>query len=563
MDNPVNTGEAMVQCPICKKLLPAGSRFCPNDGTPLTETAALSGVPTPSATFPSFSDIELPTIVGGRYRLVAVRGGGGMARVYQAVDQTLEREVAVKLISPQLRSDPEFDARFQREARIASKLQDPHIVVVHDFGIDPAHGPYLVMEYLQGQSLREHLQTKGPLPYKATLQLAGQLLLALIHAHGQGIIHRDIKPDNIFLVNISGVRLHVRVLDFGIARIMNRDAGNAQLTSPGAVLGTPRYMSPEQLAGAPLDARSDLYSAALVIYEALTGQLPHTRSKNLAELCPEVPPQFQALISQCLEADPDKRPSSALEAFLQLQEMGKASGVLLLPAGAMERLAEARRQAQGLRASGDTNTTLPHVSPGARRWRRLLLGLVAAVVVAGLLMLVKYLFFTTGPAGETGPESLLGIKIGDEQQGVVDRLKLTRGGVLDPFATPRKPAYLGHALRVEDLSLEPGAQARLDVRRTAEEDICVLFVDGKVRAVVLRKPASGSTSRGFRLGGLVGELYDRYPEESEAQDVKLLPEEDPEKRRHVLVHRYDRQGIAFEIYGSKVAAITLYPPRGQ
>src|SRR5207302_11359954 len=173
------------------------------------------------------------------------RGGGGMAQVYRAIDTILEREVAVKQINPELRAEPEFDARFQREARIASQLADPHIVVVHDFGLDAAHGPYLVMEYLQGQTLREKLAT-GPLPLKAGLQLSAQLMLALMHAHNKGIVHRDIKPDNVFLLNVSGVRLHVRVLDFVIARILRRDdttARNAMLTIPGSVLGTPRYMA--------------------------------------------------------------------------------------------------------------------------------------------------------------------------------------------------------------------------------------------------------------------------------------------------------------------------------
>src|SRR5439155_1819293 len=190
---------------------------------------------------------------------------------------TLEREVAVKVINPELRNDPEFDARFGREARIASQLADPHIVVVHDFGIDANLGPYIVMEYLHGQSLRERLATTGPLPYKAGLQLSAQMMLALIHAHDKNIIHRDIKPDNIFFLNQSGVRLHVRVLDFGIARILRGDdplAGDQPLTQPGAVLGTPRYMSPEQLAGLPVDARSDLYSIAMVMHEAMTGKLP-------------------------------------------------------------------------------------------------------------------------------------------------------------------------------------------------------------------------------------------------------------------------------------------------
>src|SRR5438128_669706 len=188
----------VIQCPTCKKTWEEGVRFCPEDGTPLSETAAQGSVPTPTAVRrPATVQLQLPTVVGARYRLDELRGGGGMAKVYKGFDLNLQREVAVKLINPELRNDPEFDARFQREARLSSQLADPHIVVVHDFGIDPEHGPFLVMEFLSGQSLRERLHTQGPMPLKAGLQIAGQIMLALIHAHGKDIVHRDIKPDNI------------------------------------------------------------------------------------------------------------------------------------------------------------------------------------------------------------------------------------------------------------------------------------------------------------------------------------------------------------------------------
>src|SRR5262249_37353714 len=147
------------QCPKCGKEMEVGARFCPHDGTPLTETAAATAADTPG--LGKSAELQLPVVVGNRYRLEERRGGGGMAKVYRAIDLTLERPVAVKLINPELRNEPEFDARFQREARIVSQLADPHIVVVHDFGIDAAHGPYLVMEYLQGQSLRERLSSEG------------------------------------------------------------------------------------------------------------------------------------------------------------------------------------------------------------------------------------------------------------------------------------------------------------------------------------------------------------------------------------------------------------------
>jgi serine/threonine-protein kinase len=379
------------QCPTCGKQLDDGVRFCPEDGTPLTETAAARSTRTPADTSVPKRQLQLPVVVGGRYRLEECRGGGGMAQVYRAVDLTLERDVAVKLINPELRAEPEFDARFHREARIASQLSDPHIVVVHDFGIDATHGPYLVMEYLIGQSLRERLATQGILPLKAALQLSGQIMLALIHAHDKGIVHRDIKPDNIFLLNQSGVRLHVRVLDFGIARIYRTDEhGRSEtLTHPGAVLGTPRYMAPEQLAGQPADARSDLYSAALVLHEALTGRLPYTTDHRLTELCPEATPALQDLLEHCLRKDPAGRPASAVEVYLRLQELGKASGVLLLPPGAMEKLAAARQQQQ------DTIAYTPPRRPAARGKWALLIGLAVLAVIGllGLCTLAPFLFW--------------------------------------------------------------------------------------------------------------------------------------------------------------------------
>jgi serine/threonine protein kinase len=380
------------QCPTCGQQLDDAVRFCPNDGTPLSDTAAGAATRTPSGRVGSKRELQLPVVVGGRYRLEEPRGGGGMAKVYRGLDLTLQRDVAVKVINPELRSEPEFDARFQREARIASQLADPHIVVVHDFGIDADLGPYLVMEYLLGQSLRERLQTEGKLPLKAALQLSGQVMLALIHAHGKGIVHRDIKPDNIFLLNQSGVRLHVRVLDFGIARIYRPDDTNRAetITHPGAVLGTPRYMAPEQLAGQPADARSDLYSAALVIHECLTGQLPYTTDKKLSELCPEATPPLQALLEHCLRKDPAERPGSAVEVYLRLQELGKASGILLLPPGAMEKLVAARQQSQQV----DTVAYVPADTQKAGGRRTLLIGVAAAagllVAAAGVLVLLAH-----------------------------------------------------------------------------------------------------------------------------------------------------------------------------
>jgi len=539
--------------------LEPGVRFCPHDGTPLTETSAASPTRTPTGATKTGQpavpkEIELPITVGGRYRLTELRGGGGMAKVYLAVDVTLDREVAVKLINAELRNENEFDQRFQREARIASQLSDPHIVVVHDFGIDPTHGPFLVMEYLQGQTLRERLQSEGPLPLKAALQLSAQLLLALIHAHGKNIVHRDIKPDNIFLLNQSGVRLHVRVLDFGIARIFRRgEGGNAEtLTNPGAVLGTPRYMSPEQLAGQSVDVRSDLYSAALVIHEAITGQLPYVSGKKLCELCPEASPTLQELLDQCLKPNPAERPPNAIEVYLRLQELGKASGILLLPPGAMDKLVASRQAAE---------PTIAYTPTPPRRWmrRRVLLRGLLLLILVGLAALVYVRFFKTRPM-DAHHASLLGVRIGDSQQEVVDRLKLVKGAPMNPWAVEKTPGYLGHVLRAEDVGLPVEALPRLDVQRTEDDKVCIVFYEDRVRAVIARSPRAG-TERGLKILDRQGRVLDVYPEDV-SQDFSIEVAGSARASRKIEIRRYDSLGIGFEMHEGKVTAITLYPSVG-
>lgn len=540
-----------MHCPTCNQELEPGVRFCPHDGTPLMDTMSALPTLTPpkhlTAEQPA-KERELPIVVGGRYRLLDLRGGGGMAKVYRALDVTLEREVAVKLINLELRHDSEFDMRFQREARIASQLNDPHIVVVHDFGIDAEHGPFLVMEYLHGQSLAERLQGGGHLPYHAGLQLSAQLLLALIHAHNKDIVHRDIKPENIFLLNQSGVRRHVRVLDFGIARIYRRGEAQAadKLTNPGAVLGTPRYMSPEQLAGRPADARSDLYSAALVMHEALTGHLPYVSGKTLCELCPEAPPALQDLLDCCLKPNPAERPSSAVEVYLRLQELGKASGIVLLPPDALEKLAATR------------TATLPTVAyrPPQARSRRKFALLALLLLLLALSAWGAYRFFKRGGANGDS-ETLLGVKIGAAQPEVVERLRLVKGGALNPWARKRQPNYLGHVLRIADLGVAEEELPLLDVQRSSDDRVCVVFHEGRVLAVIARRGESG---RHLKIADRKSRVLDLYPEDP-SEDFMMDANTGKETPWRVEVRRYDALGVGFEMHRDNVVSITLYPPK--
>jgi hypothetical protein len=555
------------ECPTCGKQLDASVRFCPEDGTPLTDTAAATAMQTPTNRRPSSPPLALPLMLGNRYRLEQALGGGGMAKVYRAVDITLERDVAVKLINPELREEAEFDTRFQREARIASQLADPHIVVVHDFGLDATHGPFLVMEYLQGQSLRERLTAQGPLPLRAALQLSGQLMLALIHAHDKGIVHRDIKPDNIFLLNQSGVRLHVRVLDFGIARIYRRDEpGHTEtLTRPGAVLGTPRYMSPEQLAGQQVDVRSDLYSAALVIFESLTGTLPYVSHKKLSELCPDAPQAFQEVLNQCLLQNPAERPATALDVYLRLQEPAKASGILLLPPGAMEKLAAASKAQQA--------ATLPYVpAVTSRRWLWGILLILAVLLVLGLVGLA--LLHGLGPATSPTPtarESLSSLVIGDSRDEAVAKIKKAPDHVRtgNPWMRTDR-GLLGQVLHQQNL----GEEGDLDQLQTLSWDKprrLVLLLEDKVRAVVLLDAdPTGGSARGLKVGDKEGELVHRYASEIASESPLLRPSNTkdgspgtPRAKGPVFgkIYRYDALGIGFEVREEKISAITLYPPQ--
>jgi hypothetical protein len=535
------------QCPTCGKQHDDTVRFCPDDGTPLTDTAASSGQRTPTHVRAAAPELQLPVVVGNRYRLEQCLGGGGMAKVYRAVDQTLERDVAVKLINAELRTEPEFDARFHREARIASQLADPHIIVVHDFGIDAALGPYLVMELLKGTSLREHLATQGPMPLKSALQLSAQLMLALIHAHDKGIVHRDIKPDNIFLLNQSGVRLHVRVLDFGIARIYRRDepASSETLTKPGGVVGTPRYMSPEQLAGQPVDARSDLYSAALVIHEALTGQLPYVTGGKLAQLCPEATAPLQELIDHCLKPNPNERPASAIEVYLRLSELGKASGILLLPPGAIDKLVAARKAQE---------PTVAYV-PKPPLWRRrfvLVWGLVAVLLlgIAATAALVHWLKPTPEAPDQ---ESLFGLKIGGDYNEAVAHFGQPPEKWLG-YATGKEARVLGHVLKDQELGPGPDVTS---VAWPKEQVALVLQKYTQISAIVARAPGT-ATARGLKIGATESQLEKLYSERPTITTVDV-PASGGKPARWIKIYRYDELGIGFEVEREKVTGITLYP----
>jgi len=301
------------------------------------------------------SDTLIGTVFDGRYRIVRKLGAGGMADVYLAEDQELGRQVAIKILNDRHAADDSFIERFRREAKNAAGLSHPNIVSIYDRG--EAEGTYYIaMEFLDGRSLKELIVGRGPAPIKVAIEYARNILAALAAAHRQGIVHRDIKPHNVLI----GAEGRVKVTDFGIAR-----SGASQMTEVGSIIGTAQYLSPEQARGAPVDQTSDLYSAGVVLYEMLTGQVPFTGDtpleiamKHLSEVPrppsehrPEIPHDLDSIVLRALAKDPSERYQSAEEMDADLARV--AEGLPVDPE--TEEAATAVLSGSGLMAAAPTS----------------------------------------------------------------------------------------------------------------------------------------------------------------------------------------------------------------
>ncbi|MBW2460086.1 MAG: protein kinase [Deltaproteobacteria bacterium] len=264
-------------------------------------------------------------VLGGRYRLDKKIGQGGMGAVYSAMQTSLGRQVAVKVLLPMLSGDASLVARFRVEAERSGHLNHPHIVQILDFGKEDNGSVWIAMELLEGEPLTDRI-ARGPLSEADTVRFTKEGLAALEAAHAARLVHRDLKPDNIFLTKAAGVGEQVKILDFGIAKLLDGDSA-AKLTATGLVIGTPLYMSSEQARGDDLDERSDLYSLGAVMYECLTGEPPFTgrnynallvavltqTARPITELRPDLSPELAAVVMRALEKDKDDRFASAGE----------------------------------------------------------------------------------------------------------------------------------------------------------------------------------------------------------------------------------------------------------
>jgi eukaryotic-like serine/threonine-protein kinase len=281
-------------------------------------------------------ELRETTLVGavleGAYRITRLIGEGGMGAVYEAMQLRLNKRVAIKLMARDLAANREALARFHREAEITSHLGHPHLVTVIDFGQAESGEPYLVMEYLEGEDLDHRLRRVSRLPIETTVHVIGQVASALNAAHDQGVVHRDLKPGNVFLVQIPGEPDFVKVLDFGISKMK---AARTQLTSASAVMGTPNYMSPEQATGMldDIDHHADQWALACIAWEMLLGRCPFVADETaallyqiinldphpLATRVPGLPPAVETALRRALRKKPAERFSSMREFARELE----------------------------------------------------------------------------------------------------------------------------------------------------------------------------------------------------------------------------------------------------
>jgi serine/threonine protein kinase len=262
-----------VTCARCGASLAEGSRFCGTCGnaTLPTATAAATGATAYAAPAADITGRE----IAGRYRINIKLGEGGMGAVYRAEQISLKRKVAVKLLKPELSSEPGLVRRFNAEAELAAKLNHPNTVNIYDFGQDADGTLFIAMEYVEGKSLRAVLAAEGAMAPGRALNIVAQIASSLTDAHTHGIVHRDLKPDNVMLTERGKQRDVVRVLDFGIAKLRDDGKGVEQaMTRAGDLVGTPQYMAPEQIRAEAVDGRTDVYAVGAMLYEMLTGRLP-------------------------------------------------------------------------------------------------------------------------------------------------------------------------------------------------------------------------------------------------------------------------------------------------
>jgi serine/threonine-protein kinase len=390
----------------------------------------------------------------GEYEVTGKLGEGGMGTVYSGVHPVIGKRVAIKVLNATLSQDPSIVSRFVQEARSVNRIGHRNIIDIFAFGELPGRRQYFVMEYLPGKNLQARLD-EGPLSYEETFGVLGEVSDALVAAHAEGIVHRDLKPDNIYIADTKSGERTVKLLDFGIAKLVRGDHGaSQQQTRTGTPMGTPLYMSPEQCLGRAVDARTDIYSLGVIMFQIFTGRLPfegssyiETVNGHLSQPPPkptslaEVPAPLEALILHCLEKDPASRPQSMADVRQRLRDLAAEMGL------------EAGRRTtsmQSLKGLGTVRTTpQPGVAATSARKRPVVLYgailVIAAAAASAAVVGLRGKSASPSPAAAAAPQ-LVDVQVVSDPPGGEVTIEGKKQTLRTPniFHVPRAPLLHVH-----------------------------------------------------------------------------------------------------------------------
>jgi eukaryotic-like serine/threonine-protein kinase len=404
-----NVAEGLAACPQCKAPMPARKPLKPtSSAAPTPQAESLPRPATPAPAHPPAGEVMISQLLAGRYRIIEKIGAGAMGAVYKAEDTTSRRLVAIKLLAPDRMNNPEYVARFQREARMATRIAHPNAVSTFDSGATQDGFIYIAMEYLEGEPLTQVIKGHAPLPLDRVVRITWQAAAALHAGHELNVVHRDIKPDNVLICRQPDGSELIKVLDFGVAKPTVLEPQFQELTQAGYVIGTPQYLSPEQVKSEPTSARSDIYSLAIVVYEMLTGGLPFAGkspqkqmfNRLLEEPMPlhvvnpmlSLPPEVEMVLMKALSRNPDERYASTVEFA---QALGRATqsgfeqtrGAATVLAGGAATMPAAPLPPQYPRMASPAEG----VPPAQASLRKLVIGFAALIIVLILLAVLAYL----------------------------------------------------------------------------------------------------------------------------------------------------------------------------
>ena len=467
-------------CPACNSRYGSEVAFCSRDGTPL--------VVEPVAHQPDL----VGTVLAERYRIGRLLGEGGMGQVYEAQHLNINKRFAIKLLRPEIVSNKEAVARFRQEAWSASSIGHENIVEIDDFATLPNGSVYLAMEYLQGQALSDRMRALPPVALDEALGVLMQVCRGLAAAHDKGIVHRDMKPENVFLAEKQG-RVIAKILDFGIAKVSGAE-GSQSLTRTGTIFGTPHYMSPEQALGRPLDHRTDIYSVGVIMYELFTGRVPFeaesfmgilTKHITVEPVAPrlmspdrQILPEVEAVILRAMAKEVADRYQTMAELLAQLNELAEvhAPNVLRVAPGAISAQISTQMPASmpsGLRAgaphpSGPRRPAVPPSTPDVTSGRRSRAGVWIGVLVAAAGVVSAVVLLANEPAS---PEPVA--------------RSAGAGKPPMPVVKPEVPAAKDVTILVDT---EPSrAEIARNGVRFGDTPANVILAGGKSESIVLRK----------------------------------------------------------------------------